>query len=57
MIILWLTSNNRDLENFLELESSRPGPQLRALYCVNPSWDNDQHYTTRLTTGRRDRVM
>jgi len=53
----WPTNHDRDRETSLELVNPKTGPQLRASFCVNPTWTNDQHYAMRLTPGRREGVM
>jgi len=53
----WPTNHDRDRETSLGLVNPETGPQLRASFCVNPTWTNDQHYAMRLTPGRREGVM
>jgi len=52
----WLTNHYHDVEKSLGLESPRAGPQLRAIFCVKPTWTIDKHYTAPLTPGRREDV-
>jgi len=56
VITPWLINQNRDLETSLGLLNPRAGPQLRAQFCVNPTWTIDQHYTAPLTPGRHKGV-
>jgi len=56
VITLWLTHQNRDLETSLGFVCPRAGPQLRAYFCVNPTWTIDQHNTAPLFPRRREGV-
>jgi len=56
VITSWLTNHNRDLETSLGILNPRAGPQLRAKFCVYPTWTSDQHYTAPPTPGRREGV-
>jgi len=56
VITPWLTNHNRDLETSLGLVNPGAGPQLKAEFCVNPTWTIDQHYTPPLTRGSRKGV-
>jgi len=56
VIAPWLTNHTRDLETSLGLLHPGAGPQLRAQFCVNPTWAIDQHYLAPLTPGRRKGV-
>jgi len=56
VIAPWPTNHNRHLDTSLGLVNPQAGRQLRALFCVNPTWTTDQYYTAPLTPGLRKGV-
>jgi len=56
VITPWLANHNRYHDTSLGLVNPRAGPQLRAKFCINPTWTIDLYYTAPLPPGRRKGV-